>query len=120
MDGERAQGLRPIVKKFVNNLGIKVRIETPVNIVDNFPLAAQAGQGPDIVIWAHDKLGEWADSGLIAPVELPSESVRKFYPEAWEAVLHQNAAWGYPIALETITLIYNKKLLMGGPPTGGS
>jgi maltose/maltodextrin transport system substrate-binding protein len=117
MDSERAQGLRPIVKKFANDLGIKVRIETPVNIVNNFPLAAQAGQGPDIVIWAHDKVGEWADSGLIAPVEARSQYVRKFYPGAWEAVLHQNAAWGYPIALETITLIYNKKLLMGSPPT---
>jgi maltose/maltodextrin transport system substrate-binding protein len=117
MDSERAQGLGPIVKRFANDLGIKVRIETPVNIVNNFPLAAQARQGPDIVIWAHDKVGEWADGGLIAPVEPRSEFVRKFYPEAWEAVRHQNAAWGYPIALETITLIYNKKLLVGGPPT---
>jgi maltose/maltodextrin transport system substrate-binding protein len=117
MDSERAQGLRPVVKKFANDLGIKARIETPVNIVDNFPLAVQAGQGPDIVIWAHDKVGEWADSGLIAPVEASPELVRRFYPEAWEAVLHRNAAWGYPIALETITLIYNKKLLIGRPPT---
>jgi maltose/maltodextrin transport system substrate-binding protein len=117
MDSERAHGLRPIVKKFANDLGIKVRIETPVNIVNNFPLAAQARQGPDIVIWAHDKVGEWADSGLIAPVEPPAQFVRKFYPGAWEAVRHQNAAWGYPIALETITLIYNKKLLTGSPPT---
>jgi maltose/maltodextrin transport system substrate-binding protein len=117
MDSERAQGLRPVVKKFANDLGIKVTIGTPVNIVDNFPLAAQAGQGPDIVIWAHDKVGEWADSGLIAPVEPPSEFVRKFYPEAWEAVRHQNATWGYPIALETVTLIYNKRLLIGRPPT---
>jgi maltose/maltodextrin transport system substrate-binding protein len=117
MDSEPAQGLRPIAKKFANDLGIKVTIETPVSIVDNFPLAAQAGQGPDIVIWAHDKVGEWADSGLIAPVRLSSELVRKLYPQAWEAVRHHEAAWGYPIALETITLIYNKKLLVGSAPT---
>jgi maltose/maltodextrin transport system substrate-binding protein len=117
MDSEPAVGLRPIAKKFANDLGIKVTIETPVNIVDNFPLAAQAGQGPDIVIWAHDKVGEWADSGLIAPVKLSSDLVRKLYPQAWEAVRHREAAWGYPIALETITLIYNKKLLVGSAPT---
>jgi len=117
MDSEPALGLRPIAKKFANDLGIKVTIETPVNIVDNFPLAAQAGQGPDIVIWAHDKVGEWADSGLIAPVKLSSDLVRKLYPQAWEAVRHREAAWGYPIALETITLIYNKKLLVGSAPT---
>jgi maltose/maltodextrin transport system substrate-binding protein len=117
MDSERAKGLRPIVKKFTNDLGIKVTIETPVNIVNNFPLAAQAGQGPDIVIWAHDKVGEWADGGLIAPVQLSSELVHKLFPQAWKAVLHKDAAWGYPIALETVTLIYNKKLLVGRPPT---
>jgi maltose/maltodextrin transport system substrate-binding protein len=117
MDSDRAEGLRPVVKKFGSDLGIKVTIETPVNIVNNFPLAAQAGQGPDIVIWAHDKVGEWADSGLIASIEPPSEFVHKFYPEAWQAVLHRNAGWGYPIALETIALIYNKKLLIGRPPT---
>src|SRR5260370_2730302 len=72
MDSEQAPGLRPIAKKFADDLGIKVTIETPVNIVDNFPLAAQAGQGPDIVIWAHDKVGEWADSGLICPIQLSS------------------------------------------------
>lgn len=117
MDSERARDLRPVGKKFASDLGIRVTIETPANIVNNFPLAAQAGRGPDIVIWAHDKVGEWAESGLIAPVEPSSEFVRKFYPQSWDAVLHQNVAWGYPIALETITLIYNKKLLAGFPPT---
>jgi len=117
MDSERAQGLRPIVKRFSNDLGIKVSIQTPANIVNNFPIAAQVGQGPDIVIWAHDKVGEWSGSGLIARVDPPSEFVQKFYPQAWQAVRAQNALWGYPIAMETITLIYNKKLLLGSPPT---
>jgi maltose/maltodextrin transport system substrate-binding protein len=54
---------------------------------------------------------------LIAPVEVPDELVNKFLPESWQAVLHHDWIWGYPIALETITLIYNKKLLDGPPPT---
>lgn len=111
MDSERAQGARVIAKKFEHDFGIKVTIETPVNIIDNFSLSAQAGQGPDIVIWAHDKVGEWADGGLIAPVEVSPRFVRKFYRQAWQAVMHHNSVWAYPIALETITLIYNKRLL---------
>jgi hypothetical protein len=27
--------------------------------------SSQMGQGPDIVIWAHDKVGEWADGGNV-------------------------------------------------------
>ena len=75
------------------------------------------GKGPDIVIWAHDKVGEWADAGLIAPVEISEEFGNRFFPKAWQAVLHNGRIWGYPIALETVTLIYNKKLLDGSPPT---
>ena len=32
-------------------------------------------------------------------------------------MLHDDWIWGYPISLETETLIYNKKLLEGSPPT---
>ncbi|MGA8656998.1 MAG: hypothetical protein WB586_12690, partial [Chthoniobacterales bacterium] len=35
------------------------------------------------------------------------------------AVLHRGLIWGYPIGLETVTLIYNKNLLVG-PPSGSS
>jgi maltose/maltodextrin transport system substrate-binding protein len=40
----------------------------------------------------------------------------KFFPKGWQAVLHSESIWGYPISLETVTLIYNKKLLDGPPP----
>jgi maltose/maltodextrin transport system substrate-binding protein len=117
MDNERGRALAPIVEKFETDLGLKVTIETPEKITDSFPIAAQAGKGPDIVIWAHDKVGEWASGGLIAPVEVSDEFANKFFPKAWEAVRSRQAVWGYPIALETVTLIYNKKLLDGQPPT---
>jgi maltose/maltodextrin transport system substrate-binding protein len=117
MDGARRQGLNEIAGKFERDLGIRVSIETPQNITTSFPIAAQAGKGPDVVIWAHDKTGEWADSGLIAPVEVPPEFVHQFFSKAWEAVLHRGRFWAYPIALEAVTLIYNKALLDVPPPT---
>jgi maltose/maltodextrin transport system substrate-binding protein len=117
MDNQRGHALEPIARKFESDLGIKVRIETPENITDSFPMAAQAGKGPDVVIWAHDKVGEWADGGLIAPIDVPENYQKKFYPKAWQAVTHGGQIWGYPIALETVTLIYNKALLDGPPPS---
>ena len=82
MDNARAQGLGLIAKKFEKDLGIKVTIETPQNITDDFPIAAQAREGPDILIWAHDKVGEWAGAGLIAPVEVSTEFENKFFAKA--------------------------------------
>jgi maltose/maltodextrin transport system substrate-binding protein len=116
LDTDRGRGLEPIAKQFENDLGIKITIDTPQNVTTSFPLAAQAAQGPDIVFWAHDKVGEWADGGLIAPLELENEYVSKFFPKAWQAVLHRDLNWGYPIAMETVTLICNKRLLVGPPP----
>ncbi|MGA8657176.1 MAG: maltose/maltodextrin ABC transporter substrate-binding protein MalE [Chthoniobacterales bacterium] len=116
MDNERGKGLAPIAQKFQDDLGIRITIDTPQNITDSFPLAAQAAKGPDIVVWAHDKVGEWADAGLIHPIEVSGEFSRKFFPKAWQAVLHREWIWGYPIGLETVTLIYNRNLLAGPPP----
>ena len=116
MDADRTRTMEPILKKFEEQYSIKVHLESPQNITDSFPTAAQMGKGPDIIIWAHDKVGEWADAGLIAPIEVHHETREKYFPQAWEAVTHKDHVWGFPIGLETVTLIYNKKLLDGPPP----
>jgi maltose/maltodextrin transport system substrate-binding protein len=115
-DPDRGQALEPLIQKFENDSGIKVKLESPENRTEDFAMAVQVAKGPDIVIWAHDKLGEWADAGIIAPIEVSPELRNKFLPKAWEAVAHRGSTWGYPIALETVSLIYNKKLLEGPPP----
>ena len=117
MDSDRARSLEPVIKKFTDNSGVKLKVESPEKLTDSFGMAAQVSKGPDIVVWAHDKLGEWADGGLIAPIELSQEFSDKFLPKAWNAVSHQGKVWGYPVAVETVSLIYNKKLLDVPPPT---
>jgi maltose/maltodextrin transport system substrate-binding protein len=87
MDADRGRALEAIAKKFENDFGLKVTIEDPEKITDSFPIAAQMAKGPDIVIWAHDKVGEWADAGLIAPIQISEEFGNKFFPKAWQAVL---------------------------------
>jgi maltose/maltodextrin transport system substrate-binding protein len=117
MDADRGHALEAIARKFEKDFGLKVTIETPEKITDSFPIAAQMARGPDIVVWAHDKVGEWADAGLIAPIQVSEELGNKFFLKAWQAVFHSDWIWGYPLALETATLIYNKKLLDSPPPT---
>ena len=80
MDNERGRAVQALGEQFQRELGITVTVETPERLTDSFPIAAQAGKGPDIVIWADDKVAEWADSGLIAPVMPSSDFVKKFFP----------------------------------------
>ena len=35
---------------------------------------------------------------------------------SWDAVTHNKQIWGYPLALEAVSLIYNKKYVTGKPP----
>ncbi len=113
--GYRAMG--ELGKKFEEDMGIPVRVEIQNEIVDKFRMAAQAGKGPDIFFWAHDLIGGWADAGLLEAVN-PSEAYKKtLIPKAWDAVTHNGKLWGYPVAIECVSLIYNKKLVSGPPPT---
>src|SRR5262249_20441186 len=118
MDNDRAKGLAPVAQKFHDDFGLKVTIDTPEKITDSFPMAAQAGKSPHVGGWAHAKVGEWAHAGLSGPIQGSGEIARRFFPKAWQAVLHREWIWGYPIGLETVTLIYNKNLLIGSPPAG--
>jgi maltose/maltodextrin transport system substrate-binding protein len=111
-----SRGLAEVGKKFEKDLGIQVKVETPDGLTDKFQAAAQSGKGPDIVFWAHDRLGEWADAGLLKPLDLKAEYKGNFIPMSWDAVTHNNQVWGYPIALEAVSLIYNKKYVTGTPP----
>jgi maltose/maltodextrin transport system substrate-binding protein len=110
------RGLAELGKKFEKDLGIRVQVETPDGLTDKFQSAAQSGKGPDIVIWAHDRLGEWADAGLLKPLEIEDDFKAAFLPMTWDAVTHDKQIWGYPLALEAVSLIYNKKIVTGSPP----
>ena len=115
MDADRLPAMQKAGQKFEHDYGIKVNVDATENIPNNFPLAAQSNKGPDIVIFAHDKLGEWADGGLIAPIPVDDAYRSRFASLAWEAVRHRSEYWGYPLCFEVVGLIYNKKLVQTPP-----
>jgi maltose/maltodextrin transport system substrate-binding protein len=115
MDADRVPAMQEAGRKFEHDYGIKVNVDATENIPNNFPLAAQSDKGPDIVIFAHDKVGEWADGGLIAPVPVAASYRSRFDSKAWEAVQHRGEYWGYPLCFEVVGLIYNKKLVQDPP-----
>ena len=110
------RGLAEVGKKFEKELGIPVKVEAPEGATDKFQAAAQTGKGPDIMLWAHDRIGEWADAGLLKPLSISDEFKTEFLPMSWDAVTHNKQIWGYPLALEAVSLIYNKKYVTGKPP----
>ncbi len=108
-------GLQKVGDAFTAVSGVPVVVQHPEGAPDKFQAAAAAGKGPDIFCWAHDRVGEWAKSGLVVPVK-PSRRVRDAIDEAaWRAFTWRGQVWGYPIAIEAIGLIHNRAL-MPEPP----
>lgn len=105
------EGIAEIGRKFTENTGIPVIVEHPEGATDKFFHAAKSGKGPDLMIWAHDRLGEWADTGLLLPIDPDPAFAARIFPKAWEAFTHRGRLWGYPFAMESTGLIYNKALI---------
>lgn len=110
-DNKGPEGIRQLARQFEDETGIRVDIVNPDNLTDRFPQAAGSGQGPDIVMWAHDRLGEWAQSGLLAPVKPNTEFRSHYFDFTWDATDWNGQNYGYPISVESIGLIYNKALV---------
>jgi maltose/maltodextrin transport system substrate-binding protein len=110
-------GLQKVGDNFTKLSGVKVVVQHPEGAPDKFQAAAGAGKGPDIFCWPHDRIGEWASSGLITPVQPASRIRNEIDDSAWKAVTYRGRAWAYPIAMEAIGLVYNKALVKEVPAT---
>jgi maltose/maltodextrin transport system substrate-binding protein len=108
--------LKKVIEKFTADTGVAVKLElVDPELPAKFQQAASTGDGPDIVLWAHDRFGEWAAAGLIQPVAPAAAVSEGILPSAMDAVSQGGKVWGYPVAVEAVGLIYNKKLVATPP-----
>lgn len=104
------EGIAKIGEKFTKETGIAVKVEHPEDAIAKFEQAAAAGKGPDIWIWPHDRAGSWISAGLITPVTPTKKTVDGIDPLAWKAWNISGKTWGYPLSIEAVALIYNKRV----------
>ncbi|AEX50520.1 substrate-binding component of an ABC superfamily maltose/maltodextrin transporter [Rahnella aquatilis CIP 78.65 = ATCC 33071] len=110
-------GLAEVGKKFEKDTGIKVTVEHPDKLEEKYPQVAATGGGPDIIFWAHDRFGGYAQSGLLAEISPDQAFKDKLFPFTWDAVTFNGKLIGYPVAVEALSLIYNKDIIKEAPKT---
>ncbi|WP_386688947.1 maltose/maltodextrin ABC transporter substrate-binding protein MalE [Lonepinella sp. MS14437] len=108
-------GLAEVGKKFEKDTGVSVLVEHPDKLEEKFSQVASTGDGPDIIFWAHDRFGGYAQSGLLAEIHPSKEFKEKFVDFAWNAESYNGKIVGYPVAIEALSLIYNKDLVKEAP-----
>ncbi|HEX8972196.1 maltose ABC transporter substrate-binding protein [Oryzihumus sp.] len=115
-DNDRA----PIVQKYADqfakeNGGIKVVVQVATDVRQQFKDATKVGKGPDVIVGAHDWLGELVQNATVAPVNLDPSVSAKFAPAAIAATKFGGQTYGVPYAVENIGLVRNTALAPEAP-----
>jgi len=104
--------------------GIKITtLPVPYDaLADKITAAVPRGKGPDIFIFAQDRLGGWVEAGkTIEPIDFYVDKATKdrFLPSTAEAMTYRGTLYALPFNYKVITMVYNKKLLTKIPKTTG-
>ncbi|MFL6199546.1 MAG: extracellular solute-binding protein [Thermoanaerobaculia bacterium] len=120
--GEKA-AFEKVVNQFnQSQKGIKVStLAVPYDaFADKITAAVPRGKGPDVFIFAQDRLGGWIAAGnTVEPLDfLLDDKIKGRYLKAtMDAMTYQGNIYGLPLNFKVITLIYNKKLMQTPPKT---
>jgi len=86
---------------------------------DKISAAIPRGHGPDLFIFAHDRVGDWAESNVIEPIEfwMTEKHADTFLFKAIDALCYGDSLYGLPLAFKSTALYYNKALVPRPPRT---
>ncbi|HVO68679.1 MAG TPA: maltose ABC transporter substrate-binding protein [Aggregatilineaceae bacterium] len=117
-DDTRAPVIQDLGKSFADEYGVTLTVQQLSfgEIRDQLKIAGPAGEGPDVIIGAHDWLGELVTNGLLAEVDL-GDAVKDFAPAAIQALTWEGKLYGVPYAIENVGFFYNTDLVPTAPAT---
>ena len=81
VDAERVDALQSAADSYEEKTGVKVELvgKSVDDMKDDFIQQVPTGKGPDVVMGAHDWLGELSTNGVVAPLELGDSSACLLY-----------------------------------------
>lgn len=87
---------------------------------DKISAAVPRGKGPDLFIYAQDRLGGWIEAGkTVEPIDffIDKPTRDRLLPGMLDAMTYKSGVYGLPINFKSPTLIYNKDLVKTPPKT---
>ena len=88
------------------------------SFADKLTSAIPRGNGPDLFIYPHDRIGDWADAGTVEPIEFWVDDARadRFSEQALAGMAYRGSLYGLPLAVKSLAL-YVRTDLVKTPPT---
>lgn len=117
-DELRAEPLTDVAAQFESETGVTVEIvqKNFDDIRPEFLAQAPTGEGPDIIVGAHDWTGELVTAGVVAPVDLGAKA-EEFVEVAVNAFSYEGSNYGVPYGIENIALVRNDGMTDVAPTT---
>lgn len=115
-DDTRAPILQALAPDFLAAYNIELVVELKSAIRDDFQVAAPVGEGPDIIVIAHDQAGTLVENGLLAEVDL-GDKAGDFVENALAACTFDGKLYCMPYATENMAFFYNTDLVAEAPAT---
>jgi len=100
--------------------GVNVTLERKEQMSDALKMVGNdPNSAPDMYLFAHDKIGVFAEMGILAPVIdlLPPDAFANILPMAIDATTYKGNQYSAPLYFETLLFMYNKDLMATPPAT---
>jgi arabinogalactan oligomer/maltooligosaccharide transport system substrate-binding protein len=117
-DELRAAPLTEVAAQFESETGVAVEIvqRNFEDIRPEFLAQAPTGEGPDIIVGAHDWTGELVTAGVVAPIDLGAKA-EEFVDVAVNAFNYEGSNYGVAYGIENIALVRNDGMTDVTPTT---
>jgi arabinogalactan oligomer/maltooligosaccharide transport system substrate-binding protein len=89
---------------------------------DKITASVPRGKGPDVFIFAQDRLGGWVEAGqTIEPIDffVDDKVTSQLVPGMMTAMTYRDTVYGLPLNYKSIAMIYNTALVKAPPKTTG-
>lgn len=86
---------------------------------DKITNAIPRDNGPDLFIFAHDRIGDWAEADLIEPITIwaPEATLKGYIESTVRALVYKKSLYGLPMTFKSVALFYNTALIPEPPST---
>ncbi len=102
-DALKIDCVKPVADAFGEANGISVDVQAiSTDLQTNFVTANSAGNGPDVVMGAHDWIGNLVQNGAIEPLQLTPDQLSGYTPKAVEATTYDGQLYGVPYGIEAL------------------
>ncbi|PLT29466.1 sugar ABC transporter substrate-binding protein [Peribacillus deserti] len=111
--GKEGAWAKAVAAEFTKKYSVPVKVEESAHdkAAEKVDAAGPTGKGPDVFHAPHDHVGNMENSGAIFENKLGKAYTDRFVDAAITGTTGKEKQYGFPLAVETYALYYNKKLV---------